>query len=66
MGEFASAPPRKAAWGDYVRRCALRDESALAALYDETGQLVYTTALRILQDEADAGGGRTVKKLGAD
>jgi RNA polymerase sigma-70 factor, ECF subfamily len=41
-------------WGDYVRRCASRDESALAALYDESSQLVYTVAMRILQDEADA------------
>jgi RNA polymerase sigma-70 factor (ECF subfamily) len=33
-------------------RCG--DESALAVLYDESSQLVYTIALRILQDEADA------------
>jgi RNA polymerase sigma-70 factor, ECF subfamily len=54
MGEPATAPLREAAWGEYVRRCALRDESALAALYDESSQLAYTIALRILQDEADA------------
>ncbi|MGD0296186.1 MAG: sigma-70 family RNA polymerase sigma factor [Bryobacteraceae bacterium] len=54
MGEPASAAPREAAWGNYVRRCASRDESALAALYDESSQLAYTIALRILQDEADA------------
>ncbi|HEV8042978.1 MAG TPA: sigma-70 family RNA polymerase sigma factor [Bryobacteraceae bacterium] len=54
MGEPASAPLREVAWGDYVRRCALRDESALASLYDESSQLAYTIALRILQDEADA------------
>jgi RNA polymerase sigma-70 factor (ECF subfamily) len=54
MGEPASAALREAAWGDYVRRCASRDESALAALYDESSQLAYTIAKRILQDEADA------------
>jgi len=54
MGEPAKAPLREAAWGEYVRRCASRDESALAALYDESSQLAYTIALRILQDEADA------------
>jgi RNA polymerase sigma-70 factor, ECF subfamily len=54
MGQPASATLRETAWGDYVRRCALRDESALAALYDESSQLAYTIALRILQDEADA------------
>jgi len=54
MGEPARAAIREAAWGDYVRRCASRDESALAALYDESSQLAYTVALRILADEADA------------
>jgi RNA polymerase sigma-70 factor, ECF subfamily len=54
MGEPARAALREAAWGDYVRRCASRDESALAALYDESSQLAYTVAMRILQDDADA------------
>jgi len=54
MAEPASAALRHTAWPDYVRRCALRDESALASLYDESSQLVYTIALRILHDEADA------------
>jgi RNA polymerase sigma-70 factor, ECF subfamily len=54
MGEPASALLRESAWADYVRRCSLRDESALAALYDESSPLVYTIARRILQDEADA------------
>jgi RNA polymerase sigma-70 factor (ECF subfamily) len=54
MGEPARAAFREAVWGDYVRRCASRDESALAALYGESSQLAYTVALRILRDEADA------------
>jgi RNA polymerase sigma-70 factor (ECF subfamily) len=55
MGEPASAPFPESSWGNYVRRCASRDESALAALYDESSQLAYSIALRVLQDEADAG-----------
>src|SRR6516225_1445860 len=55
MGEPASAPFPESSWGNYVRRCASRDEAALAALYDESSQLAYSIALRILQDEADAG-----------
>jgi RNA polymerase sigma-70 factor (ECF subfamily) len=54
MGEPAHAVLREAGWGDYVRRCASRDESALEALYDESSRLAYTVAMRILQDEADA------------
>jgi RNA polymerase sigma-70 factor, ECF subfamily len=54
MGESSRMAVSEMAWGEYVRRCASRDESALAALYDESSQLVYTIALRILQDEADA------------
>jgi RNA polymerase sigma-70 factor, ECF subfamily len=54
MGEPGRAVLREAAWGDYIRRCASRDESALGVLYDESSQLAYTIAMRILQDEADA------------
>jgi RNA polymerase sigma-70 factor (ECF subfamily) len=54
MGDPARAALREVAWGDYVRRCASRDESALAALYDESSQLAYTVVMRILGDEADA------------
>ena len=54
MADQTSAAFRESAWGDYIRRCASRDESALAALYDESSRLVYSIALRILPDEADA------------
>jgi RNA polymerase sigma-70 factor, ECF subfamily len=54
MAESAHAAARETEWGAYVRRCASRDESALAALYDESGPLAYAVAMRILQDEADA------------
>jgi RNA polymerase sigma-70 factor (ECF subfamily) len=54
MCEPVRAPLREAAWPDYIRRCASRDQSALASLYEESSQLVYTIALRILQNEADA------------
>jgi RNA polymerase sigma-70 factor (ECF subfamily) len=42
------------AWPKYVERCAAGDQSALAALYDASNRLVYSMALRILQDTADA------------
>jgi RNA polymerase sigma-70 factor, ECF subfamily len=41
-------------WLQLVRRCAAGDQPALAALYDESSRLVYTMALRILRDTADA------------
>jgi RNA polymerase sigma-70 factor (ECF subfamily) len=54
MVESARTAPREVAWASYIRRCASRDESALAALYDESSPLVYTIAMRILRDDADA------------
>jgi RNA polymerase sigma-70 factor (ECF subfamily) len=54
MADAGRATLREAGWGDYVRRCALRDESALAALYDESSRLTYSIAMRVLQDDADA------------
>jgi RNA polymerase sigma-70 factor (ECF subfamily) len=33
MAEAGRAAVREAGWGDYLRRCASRDESALSALY---------------------------------
>jgi RNA polymerase sigma-70 factor (ECF subfamily) len=46
--------PRDGAWTQYIERAASGDEEALAGLYDESGGLVYSTALRILGNEADA------------
>lgn len=50
----AEATSRQIAWVSYVNRCATGDQSALAALYDETSRLVYAMALRILHEPADA------------
>ena len=44
----------QAGWQGLVERCAAGDQSALAALYDESNRLVYTMALRIVRDTADA------------
>lgn len=44
----------QAGWRHLVERCASGDQSALAALYDESNRLVYSMALRILRDTADA------------
>src|SRR5215469_5507855 len=54
MVEPGQASPRELAWGDYIRKCAFGDESALATLYDESSQLTYSIAMRVLQNEADA------------
>jgi RNA polymerase sigma-70 factor (ECF subfamily) len=41
-------------WLCYMERSAGGDQGAFAALYDATRHLVYTTALRILREPADA------------
>lgn len=41
-------------WETYIRRTALGDQSALAALFKETSPLVFATALRIVGFRADA------------
>ena len=45
---------RQAEWRGYVEGCAHRDQAALAALYDQSNQLVYSVALRVLQNPEDA------------
>jgi RNA polymerase sigma-70 factor (ECF subfamily) len=45
---------RQAEWRSYVQGCARRDQGALAALYDQSNQLVYSVALRVLRDPEDA------------
>jgi RNA polymerase sigma-70 factor (ECF subfamily) len=42
------------AWCLLLRRIEERDDTALTALYDETSAAVYTVALRILDNAADA------------
>src|SRR5271170_4484448 len=41
-------------WLHYVQRSAGGDHGAFAALYDASRHLVYSTALRILREPADA------------
>jgi RNA polymerase sigma-70 factor (ECF subfamily) len=50
----AETTSRQVVWASYLSRCAAGDQSALAALYDETSRLVYATALRVLREPADA------------
>lgn len=45
---------RQAEWRGYVEGCARRDQEALASLYDQSNQLVYSVALRVLQNPEDA------------
>jgi RNA polymerase sigma-70 factor (ECF subfamily) len=45
---------KEAAWRNYLGCMATGDQLALAALYDESSQLVYSVALRLLGDVADA------------
>jgi len=44
----------QAVWLRYVEQSANGDQAAFAALYDATRRLVYSTALRILREPADA------------
>ncbi len=44
----------EAVWKEYVQRCAQQESGALANLYDESSSLVYSVALRMLTNEADA------------
>lgn len=37
-----------------MRECALGDQAALAALYDETSRLVYSVAVQLLANTADS------------
>ena len=56
-GSRMSGSPRSARetlWRDYLSHCASGDQSALTALYDESGSLVYSVAFRLLGDAADA------------
>ncbi|MEK7408983.1 MAG: sigma-70 family RNA polymerase sigma factor [Acidobacteriota bacterium] len=42
------------AWSDYIQRAAAGEQQALASLYDESSHIVYSLALRILGNAADA------------
>ncbi|HUE00182.1 MAG TPA: sigma-70 family RNA polymerase sigma factor [Bryobacteraceae bacterium] len=53
-GQVDAGGAREAAWKEYVGRCVLEDPGALGRLYDESGSLVYSLALRVLGNEADA------------
>lgn len=45
---------RDAQWNGYVQRAASGDQQAFASLYDESSSLVYSVALKVLGNEADA------------
>lgn len=47
-------PEREERWRRYVTDIAAGNPQALAALYDEAGKSVYSLALRILRNAADA------------
>jgi RNA polymerase sigma-70 factor (ECF subfamily) len=50
----ASVSDRDAQWNSYVQRAAAGDQQAFAKLYDESSHVVYSVAIRILGNEADA------------
>jgi len=53
-GSAPSKASQEALWRDYLGRSAAGDQTALAALYDESCRLVYSVVLRLLGDVADA------------
>ena len=57
MSESTATPPpdeRTAADARLLRRIARRDQAALAELYDRFSRPLYATALRVVQDPAEA------------
>jgi RNA polymerase sigma-70 factor (ECF subfamily) len=44
----------QSSWPSYLKGCAAGDQAAFALLYDATRRLVYSIALRILGEPADA------------
>ncbi|HEX4772848.1 MAG TPA: sigma-70 family RNA polymerase sigma factor [Bryobacteraceae bacterium] len=59
MGRIASQsadlpPERQERWRRYLSDIATGDPQALASLYDEAGKSLYSLALRILRNAADA------------
>src|ERR1700689_2566835 len=51
---LAAGGAREAAWKEHVGRCVLEDAAALGNLYDESSSLVYSLALRVVGNGADA------------
>jgi RNA polymerase sigma-70 factor (ECF subfamily) len=45
---------QEAAWRQYLAGCAIGDERAFAALYDQSSRLVYSLALRVVGNPAAA------------
>ena len=45
---------QEAAWRGFIARCAERDQAGMSALYDESASLVYSLALRMVGNPADA------------
>jgi RNA polymerase sigma-70 factor (ECF subfamily) len=53
-GKSSGWANRQAEWAVLISRIARGDQSAMARLYDETAHLVYSLALRVVGEAADA------------